>query len=181
MNIFSKYKLKTMSAANGHTKRKLMKRTNGVCLPLLLLGIFTIMNNGRNSVTGFQPSYNQMKFATSLFEQKETPFFVDTDNQSANEQRTDKVQFGQSVPYNPPSTSSPALNKDSVTDSQIIQQNKTRNIIIAIASFTISILHYIYQFTHPITAVEILANMQVKSDPLTSIGNNGKPTVVDFW
>jgi hypothetical protein len=29
--------------------------------------------------------------------------------------------------------------------------------------------------------VEILATMQSQSAPLTSIGNNGKPTVIDFW
>lgn len=60
-------------------------------------------------------------------------------------------------------------------------QTKTRNIVIALLSFFSAIANYVYQFTHPITDVQLLYAMSQSSVPLTEIGNNGKPTVVDFW
>jgi len=62
-----------------------------------------------------------------------------------------------------------------------IKENRMRNIAVAITSFTFACLSYGWQFTHPVTAVEILASMEKSSAPLTAIGNNGKPTVIDFW
>jgi hypothetical protein len=93
------------------------------------------------------------------------------------------IDFGQSVPYVPLNQRQSTLvsNQSSPDVSQILQRNRTRNIIIAVTSFAVSIMHYIWQLTHPVTAVEILATMQSQSAPLTSIGNNGKPTVIDFW
>merc|ERR1739844_9234 len=41
--------------------------------------------------------------------------------------------------------------------------------------------NYVYQYTHPITSLTLLTDMQRKSDDLALIGKNGKPTVVDFW
>lgn len=72
-------------------------------------------------------------------------------------------------------------NNDSSTELEIIKKNKLRNIVIAISSFALAIGNYCWQLTHPITAVSILVDMENKSAPLTSIGNNGKPTVIDFW
>lgn len=71
---------------------------------------------------------------------------------------------------------------DSSTDElEMIKKNKLRNVIIAVSSFAFAIANYCWQLTHPVTAVSILVSMENKSAPLTSIGNNGKPTVIDFW
>lgn len=72
-------------------------------------------------------------------------------------------------------------NNGSSTEFEIIKKNKLRNVIIAVSSFAFAIANYCWQLTHPITAVSILVDMENKSAPLTSIGNNGKPTVIDFW
>ena len=58
---------------------------------------------------------------------------------------------------------------------------RKRNLIAAITSISLAFLSYLWQFTHPVTPVQLLADMQANSAPLTLIGKNGKPTVVDFW
>eukprot|EP00571_Detonula_confervacea_P013603 CAMPEP_0172310780 /NCGR_PEP_ID=MMETSP1058-20130122/12684_1 /TAXON_ID=83371 /ORGANISM="Detonula confervacea, Strain CCMP 353" /LENGTH=292 /DNA_ID=CAMNT_0013023719 /DNA_START=196 /DNA_END=1075 /DNA_ORIENTATION=+ len=99
--------------------------------------------------------------------------------------------FGESVPYVPLSQrNQPVSNNDSPdffaldgdsSEVELLKQNRVRNIAVAIASFAVAIFNYGWHFTHPVTAVEILASMQKQSAPLTAIGNNGKPTVIDFW
>jgi thiol-disulfide isomerase/thioredoxin len=95
--------------------------------------------------------------------------------------------FGKSIPYNPqrPSTN---FNQQSsqnqqlkMNEAEILKKNHNRNIIVAFSSLLAAVVHYIYQYTHPITAVSILLSMQSTSSPLSSIGHNGKPTVIDFW
>jgi thiol-disulfide isomerase/thioredoxin len=115
-------------------------------------------------------------------------------------------QFGQSVPLKRPSSSPAAaaadsslLMMDAVDDNNTVnnmkmkknsvdldtnkelQAMKERNLIVAIGSILLAVVSYVWQFTHPITPVQLLASMQSTSAPLTSIGTNGKPTVVDFW
>lgn len=60
-------------------------------------------------------------------------------------------------------------------------KKKSSNILIALLSFSAAILNYLYQYTHPVTDVQLLFAMSQSSAPLTEIGTNGKPTVVDFW
>ena len=95
--------------------------------------------------------------------------------------------FGKAIPYNPqrPSTN---FNQQSsqnqqliMNEAEILKTNHNRNIIVAFSSLLAAVVHYIYQYTHPITAVSILLSMQSTSSPLSSIGHNGKPTVIDFW
>jgi thiol-disulfide isomerase/thioredoxin len=99
--------------------------------------------------------------------------------------------FGKSIPYKPPQQPS-TTNRQQLLSSQnqqtirndeteILKMNHNRNIIVAISSLLTAILHYIYQYTHPISAVSILLSMQSTSSPLSTIGHNGKPTVIDFW
>ena len=64
---------------------------------------------------------------------------------------------------------------------QKIQNEKRKNIGVAILAFTAACLNYVWQYTHPITSLSLLTDMQRKSDDITLIGKNGKPTVVDFW
>ena len=145
-------------------------------------------------VAAFQSTITHRTLAfqhtTPLFlDQNNSPFFADPSDNSASKRNEDSsssnnVDFGQSVPYIPLTQSQSALTLEKnniITDeTELLQRNRTRNIIVAITSFAVSIMHYIWQLTHPLTAVEILATMQSQSAPLTSIGN-GKPTVVDFW
>lgn len=63
----------------------------------------------------------------------------------------------------------------------VLSRNRLRNAVVAAASFAVAILNYGWQFTHPVTAIDILSSMSASSAPLTAIGNNGKPTVIDFW
>jgi thiol-disulfide isomerase/thioredoxin len=67
------------------------------------------------------------------------------------------------------------------TKLQKIQTEKTKNIIVAVVAFSAACLNYFYQYTHPVTSLSLLADMQRKSDDISLIGHNGKPTVVDFW
>ena len=64
---------------------------------------------------------------------------------------------------------------------EILKRNKSRNVVVAASSIAFAILNYAWQFAHPTTAVQILMSMEKRSAPLSVIGNNGKPTVVDFW
>jgi hypothetical protein len=152
---------------------------------LLLLAI-------ANLSAAFQQSRNgPIRPESAIFsgDNNESPFFVDVSENTKQSTSVvgDASEFGQSVPYVPPSQGqstsaiSIAPGTSSIDETEILRRNRTRNIAVAIASFGITIMHYIWQLTHPVTAVEILATMQTQSAPLTSIGNNGKPTVIDFW
>ncbi|KAL3780704.1 hypothetical protein HJC23_003529 [Cyclotella cryptica] len=160
-------------------------------------------------VTAFQPTPTYTRFVklysgkndydiprvfTSETDSGDEATTIINSEESTNNQRIglypDSSAFGQAVPYIPPSQrnqQSPSSENDSFSTNntcdelQILQRNRIRNIAVAIVSFAISIMHYAWQFTHPVTAVELLATMQSQSAPLTSIGNNGKPTVIDFW
>lgn len=61
------------------------------------------------------------------------------------------------------------------------EKEKLVRLGVAVASGVAAVINYAYQYTHPITAVSLLAEMQKNSEELTVIGKNGRPTVVDFW
>eukprot|EP00557_Chaetoceros_sp_GSL56_P002253 CAMPEP_0176502278 /NCGR_PEP_ID=MMETSP0200_2-20121128/14659_1 /TAXON_ID=947934 /ORGANISM="Chaetoceros sp., Strain GSL56" /LENGTH=337 /DNA_ID=CAMNT_0017901321 /DNA_START=112 /DNA_END=1125 /DNA_ORIENTATION=+ len=67
--------------------------------------------------------------------------------------------------------------------AQISQEQKSKrtNILVAIVAFSLAILNYTWQYTHPITSLTLLTEMQRNSQEFNVIGNNGKPTIVDFW
>jgi len=58
---------------------------------------------------------------------------------------------------------------------------KKKNIAVAALAVCAAILNYAWQFSHPITSLSLLTDMQNSSAEINVIGNNGKPTVVDFW
>jgi len=91
------------------------------------------------------------------------------------EDEMDNTQQGEGI------ITSQNLSDSSTDELEMIKKNKLRNVIIAVSSFAFAIANYCWQLTHPVTAVSILVSMENKSAPLTSIGNNGKPTVIDFW
>ena len=130
------------------------------------------------------------KNGDSAAEPDTTLFFADGNSSSSLEKTTPSSSFGESVPYIPLSqrstddstvTTTSTNDEDDDAQKQLLQKRRLQNIIIALSSFTYAISHYIYQFTHPITAIQILTTMESNSAPLTAIGNNGKPTVIDFW
>jgi thioredoxin-like negative regulator of GroEL len=41
--------------------------------------------------------------------------------------------------------------------------------------------HWTWHLAHPLEPIQLLAEMQQQSAPVTVIGRNDKPTVVDFW
>ena len=69
----------------------------------------------------------------------------------------------------------------SIDEVEAAAQMRRRNLGVAIASIAVALLNYFWQFTHPISPVQLLVGMQETSAPLSVIGQNGKPTVVDFW
>ena len=116
------------------------------------------------------------------------------------------ASFGESVPLKRPSTSSNNSSSDTTDTTTVLMTDNSnfmeaaaatinpqpesgselaamrkRNLSVAVASVLFAVTSYLWQFTHPITPVQLLASMQSTSAPLTSIGTNGKPTVVDFW
>merc|ERR1712241_28461 len=60
-------------------------------------------------------------------------------------------------------------------------EQKNRNIVVAVVSSILAISNFFWQYSHPITDIQLLATMQQNSAPITVIGTNGKPTMVDFW
>lgn len=61
------------------------------------------------------------------------------------------------------------------------ENQKNRNLLVAVISTFLAISNFFWQYSHPVTDVQLLALMQQKSAPISTIGTNGKPTVVDFW
>eukprot|EP00537_Pseudo-nitzschia_pungens_P011529 CAMPEP_0172394064 /NCGR_PEP_ID=MMETSP1061-20121228/13322_1 /TAXON_ID=37318 /ORGANISM="Pseudo-nitzschia pungens, Strain cf. pungens" /LENGTH=380 /DNA_ID=CAMNT_0013125335 /DNA_START=165 /DNA_END=1307 /DNA_ORIENTATION=+ len=68
-----------------------------------------------------------------------------------------------------------------VSDKELLRQRRTRNIGVAILSVFLAVGNYAYQWTHPVTPIQLLVNMERSSAPLSEIGRNSKPTVIDFW
>jgi len=64
--------------------------------------------------------------------------------------------------------------------SPLVEQQR-RNIAVAVVSVVLAIGNFFWQYSHPTTSVQLLFSMQQSSAPMTTIGVNGKPTVVDFW
>lgn len=61
------------------------------------------------------------------------------------------------------------------------EKEKLVKLGVAVASGFAAIFNYAYQYTHPITSLSLLSDMQRNSEELAVIGRNGRPTVVDFW
>lgn len=61
------------------------------------------------------------------------------------------------------------------------EKEKRTNIGVAVLSVFAACLNYANQLVNPVTELQLLVSMQDQSAPLSVIGHNGKPTVVDFW
>ena len=62
-----------------------------------------------------------------------------------------------------------------------LKVEKRINVVVAVLAFLAALLNYGWKYTHPVTPIQVLAEMQSHSAPLDVIGRNGRPTVVDFW
>jgi len=81
----------------------------------------------------------------------------------------------------PASSSSSSSSSSSIDEVEVAANMRRRNVVVAIASVAAALLNYLWQFTHPVSPVQLLVGMQESSSPVSVIGVNGKPTVVDFW
>jgi thiol-disulfide isomerase/thioredoxin len=125
--------------------------------------------------------------------QSSSPLFISNPNNDANNETPSASPTSpkltaqerilqESLGINPETPSEKLLRiqtRDNLTQSATNQ--KRTNGLLAILAFTAAILNYAYQFTHPITSLTLLTQMQNNSAELNVIGTNGKPTVVDFW
>lgn len=95
------------------------------------------------------------------------------------------ARFGDVVSLQKPPPATPSLNTNTnantPSDAELLQQRKTRNIAVAVLSVVLAVSNYAWQWTHPVTPIQLLVNMERSSTPLTEIGKNNKPTVIDFW
>ena len=177
------------------------------CSYLILLSLIATLSK---SISAFQlhttvvsNTYHTTHITSSLLSSTNSDDSIEDSSSSSNLESKADDGFGKSVPYVPLSQrNTNGQNNDGTTDNilssvsisdggstsvvlsneeELLKQSKIRNIIVAISSFAFAIFNYGYHFTHPVTAIEILTTMQKQSAPLTDIGNNGKPTVIDFW
>jgi thiol-disulfide isomerase/thioredoxin len=63
----------------------------------------------------------------------------------------------------------------------LLQEKRQRNIAVALMSIVLAFSNYFWHYTHPITEVQLLYSMQQSSAPISLVGTNGKPSVVDVW
>ncbi|KAL3933195.1 MAG: hypothetical protein SGBAC_010499 [Bacillariaceae sp.] len=109
---------------------------------------------------------------------------------SGNDGNEDSAFFAAPVPLSskPSSTSAGASSSSSSSSiaaaEEVAKKRKKQNLFVAVASVSLALMNYLYQFTHPLSSLQLLATMQQEHAPqttLTLLGNNGKPTMVDFW
>jgi hypothetical protein len=63
----------------------------------------------------------------------------------------------------------------------LLAERKRRNVGVAVLSIFWAVVTYAWQWTHPIEPVQLLYAMERDSTPVTAVGNNGKPTLIEFW
>jgi len=93
-------------------------------------------------------------------------------------------QESESAFFAPPTPISSKPSSALVAAQEVAAGRKKKNLFVAIASVGLALANYFYQFTHPLSTLQLLASMQEDHNPQTTLsllGNNGKPTVVDFW
>lgn len=65
--------------------------------------------------------------------------------------------------------------------SPLLAGRRRRNLAVAVVSVALAVMNYAWQWTHPLGPIQLLYAMEQNSAPVTAIGTNGKPTVIDFW
>lgn len=77
------------------------------------------------------------------------------------------------------SLSSATANSSSSTD--LLRTERRRYLTLAATTITAATLSYAWRFQHPTTALQLLTDMTRRSSPLSVVGRNGRPTVIEFW
>ena len=141
----------------------------------------TIHSSRRNNVGRTRLHINPMDKSPLDLEQELFAQDYDAVTSGATAKTDDSGESweGSSVPLASKPTQSTTTTTSSLEEDLEIQ--KRRNIGVAIASVVFALVTYVWQFTHPVTPIQLLARMEQESAPITSIGSNGQPTVVDFW
>jgi len=68
-----------------------------------------------------------------------------------------------------------------VEEKAVAEKIRQRNLVAAALSIVLAVSNFGWQYTHPETPIQILAELQQQSAPVTIIGSNDRPTLVDFW
>jgi hypothetical protein len=102
---------------------------------------------------------------------------VPLNNNNNKRSTTDAAAFGDVVPFLKPSATVLATPEN----SEILTGRRRRNFGVAALSVLFAFSNFAWQYAHPITPVQLLFAMEQHNAPLSSIGANSKPTVVDFW
>jgi thiol-disulfide isomerase/thioredoxin len=77
---------------------------------------------------------------------------------------------------------SPTVPIDCAVEERVVAAKmRKRNILVAVLSVLLALSNFGWQLLHPVQPIQLLYEMQLRSAPLSVIGTNGKPTVVDFW
>ena len=76
-----------------------------------------------------------------------------------------------------------AMNSFFQTTSSILQfeDEKDRNIVIALGSSFLSICFFFYQQLNPVEELTLMRKMQNESPSIYTVLDNGKPTLIDFY
>jgi thiol-disulfide isomerase/thioredoxin len=96
------------------------------------------------------------------------------------------VQFGDTVsrtggPSSASTASSATIASDMSDSVSEVARIQRRNIVTAVVAIALAVSNYVWQLSHPVTAIQLLTSMQGQSESITIVGRNAKPTVVDFW
>ena len=119
---------------------------------------------------GNRPLGDLLRLTEKRSDTEELPLLMKDMNSTA------PAQFGDVVQIRRPSVVPEAVEVD-----QQPPFPRSRNIAVAVASIALASLNYLWQFLHPTQPLQLLVEMQRQSDPLSIVGHNGQPTVVDFW
>ena len=113
-------------------------------------------------------------------EEEEEDGSIDNDQEMAMELPLFSKSRGTTTTTTTTTTTAPTITT-TAPELLLLQESKRRNWMVAILSITLAISSYLYDFTHPIEPVQLLYTMQQTSQPISIVGENHKPTVVDFW
>jgi thiol-disulfide isomerase/thioredoxin len=88
------------------------------------------------------------------------------------------ARFPTTVTTSTRTTASALIDNDIVAAAASVRR---RNVVGAALGLVWALTQFAWQWTHPVQPIQILASLQQSSAPLSVIGRNGLPTVVDVW
>ena len=137
-----------------------------------------------------QQQQQQEKQSLPLFQNKEwshSATVVNGEFPSGFGQVVDRTTRQPASPNDLVSTETAVFSKSSSSSSSSSRtslpatKEQQKSIRVAIASILLAITNYLWQYTHPVAPIQLLSTLQQSSAPVSIIGRNDKPTVIDFW